>query len=246
MGQQRILVGDTVQTRRNDQLMGVENRAQWIVRGIRNEYLSLVSVTDSREVARVSTEYAREHLQLAYASTVHGVQATPPTRRWSAGRRCRGTLRRLTRADAQRRGRRGADGCLGPRVPRRLDAARHSRVDDAGCCERGPGGGAACGKAPGGGDGYGTGGWGTECGARAWDVEVCDYRALNEKALGPLMRPQLARTDHVQRVSSQEGPSSIAAKPRQSVEEMTLVGESREGASAGKDRHRESGDDKRQ
>lgn len=74
MGQQRILVGDTVQTRRNDRLTGVENRAQWTVRGIRDEYLSLVSVSDSGEVARVSTEYAREHLQLAYASTVHGVQ----------------------------------------------------------------------------------------------------------------------------------------------------------------------------
>lgn len=74
IGQQRIFVGDTVQTRRNDRLTGVENRAQWIVRGIRDEYVSLVSVSDSGEVARVSTEYAREHLQLAYASTVHGVQ----------------------------------------------------------------------------------------------------------------------------------------------------------------------------
>jgi len=73
MGQQRILIGDTVQTRRNDRLTGVENRAQWIVRGIRDEYVSLVSVGDSGEVRRVSTEYAREHLQLAYASTVHGV-----------------------------------------------------------------------------------------------------------------------------------------------------------------------------
>jgi len=32
MGEQRILVGDTVQTRRNDRHTGVENRAQWIVR----------------------------------------------------------------------------------------------------------------------------------------------------------------------------------------------------------------------
>lgn len=74
IGQQRILVGDTVQTRRNDRLTGVENRAQWIVRGIRDEYVSLVSVSDNGDVSRVSTEYAREHLQLAYASTVHGVQ----------------------------------------------------------------------------------------------------------------------------------------------------------------------------
>lgn len=74
MGEQRILVGDTVQTRRNDRLTGVENRAQWIVRGIRDDHVSLVSVSDSGEAVRVSTEYAREHLQLAYASTVHGVQ----------------------------------------------------------------------------------------------------------------------------------------------------------------------------
>lgn len=74
MGEQRILVGDTVQTRRNDWLTGVENRAQWIVCGIRESSVDLVSVGDSGEVARVSTEYAHEHLQLAYASTVHGVQ----------------------------------------------------------------------------------------------------------------------------------------------------------------------------
>ncbi|MFI8594651.1 hypothetical protein ACIGCK_09535 [Microbacterium sp. NPDC078428] len=74
IGQQRILVGDTVQTRRNDWLAGVENRAQWIVRGIGDEYLSLVSVSDSGEVTCVSSDYAREHLQLASASTVHGVQ----------------------------------------------------------------------------------------------------------------------------------------------------------------------------
>lgn len=73
-GEQRILVGDTVQTRRNDRHTGVENRAQWIVRSIRDEHLSLVSVSDSGEMVRVSADYAREHLQLAYASTVHGVQ----------------------------------------------------------------------------------------------------------------------------------------------------------------------------
>ncbi|WP_298743948.1 AAA family ATPase [uncultured Microbacterium sp.] len=74
MGEQRILVGDSVQTRRNDRFTGVENRAQWIVRGIRDGAVDLVSVGDSGERARVSAHYAREHLQLAYASTVHGVQ----------------------------------------------------------------------------------------------------------------------------------------------------------------------------
>ena len=74
MGKQRILVGDSVQTRRNDRFTGVENRAQWIVRGIRAEFIDLVSNGDSGELTAVSAEYAREHLQLAYASTVHGVQ----------------------------------------------------------------------------------------------------------------------------------------------------------------------------
>lgn len=74
MGEQRILVGDTVQTRRNDRFTGVENRAQWIVRDIRDEFVDLVSMGDSGELARVPADYAREHLQLAYASTVQGVQ----------------------------------------------------------------------------------------------------------------------------------------------------------------------------
>ncbi|WP_238439418.1 hypothetical protein [Microbacterium sp. JZ31] len=132
IGQQRILVGDTVQTRRNDRLTGVENRAQWIVRGIRDEYLSLVSVSDGGEVARVSTEYARDHLQLAYASTVHGVQGDT--------------------ADAS---------VVGPDVDAAglyvgLTRARvHNVAIDAGCYARCPGGGAARGAEPRGGDNYG-------------------------------------------------------------------------------------------
>ena len=74
MGEQRLLVGDTVQTRRNDRFTGVENRAQWVVRDIRDEFVDLVAVGDSGELRRVSAEYAREHVQLSYASTVHGVQ----------------------------------------------------------------------------------------------------------------------------------------------------------------------------
>lgn len=74
MGEQRLLVGDTVQTRRNDKFTGVENRAQWVIRGIHDEFVDLVSVGDSGELRRVSAEYAREHVQLSYASTVHGVQ----------------------------------------------------------------------------------------------------------------------------------------------------------------------------
>lgn len=74
MGQQRILVGDTVQTRRNDTRTGVENRAQWVVRAIHDDGVDLAAASDSGELRRVSPAYALEYLQLAYASTVHGVQ----------------------------------------------------------------------------------------------------------------------------------------------------------------------------
>ncbi|WP_082541312.1 ATP-dependent DNA helicase [Microbacterium sp. Root166] len=74
MGEQCLLEGDQVQTRRNDRRTGVENRATWIVHGINADTLDLVSPTDSGQLRRVTRAYALEHVQLAYASTVHGVQ----------------------------------------------------------------------------------------------------------------------------------------------------------------------------
>ncbi|MCR2809259.1 MULTISPECIES: hypothetical protein [unclassified Microbacterium] len=74
MGEQRILVGDTVQTRRNDRHIGVENRALWIVTSIREHTILLTSTNDSGIMRQVTQDYAIEHLQLAYASTVHGIQ----------------------------------------------------------------------------------------------------------------------------------------------------------------------------
>lgn len=74
MGEQRILVGDTVQTRRNDRRTGVENRALWVVNKIAGESLLLRSINDSGVVRKVTRDYALEHVQLAYASTVYGIQ----------------------------------------------------------------------------------------------------------------------------------------------------------------------------
>jgi ATP-dependent exoDNAse (exonuclease V) alpha subunit len=72
--EQRILVGDTVQTRRNDSVADVENRATWHVHAIGPHAISLVSVSDPAVRRTVSVEYAVEYLRLAYASTVHGAQ----------------------------------------------------------------------------------------------------------------------------------------------------------------------------
>ncbi len=72
--EQRLLIGDTVETRRNDTRTGVENRAQWIVCAIHDDAVDLMSPVDGAERRRVSRDYALEHIQLAYASTVHGIQ----------------------------------------------------------------------------------------------------------------------------------------------------------------------------
>ncbi|WP_310289585.1 AAA family ATPase [Microbacterium trichothecenolyticum] len=72
--EQRLLVGDMVQTRRNDPRTGVENRAQWIVSRIDQDKIDLVSPADAGERRRISRDYALDHVVLAYASTVHGIQ----------------------------------------------------------------------------------------------------------------------------------------------------------------------------
>lgn len=71
---QWLLEGDVVQTRRNDKGLGVENRAMWTVGRIQPEGVRLVSVTDSGDTRFVPVDYVAEHVHLAYASTVHGVQ----------------------------------------------------------------------------------------------------------------------------------------------------------------------------
>lgn len=74
MDEQRILEGDVVQTRRNDRVADVENRALWTVRRIHPDRIELASITDSADVRTVSADYAADHVHLAYASTVHGIQ----------------------------------------------------------------------------------------------------------------------------------------------------------------------------
>ena len=73
-GEQRLLEGDTVQTRRNDRVTGVENRATWIIHRIHPDRIDLISPTDAGEHRWVTHDYAADHVQLAYASTVHGIQ----------------------------------------------------------------------------------------------------------------------------------------------------------------------------
>jgi hypothetical protein len=71
---QRLLAGDIVQTRRNDTGLGVDNRALWILTRITRDGVRLASITDSGDIRTVDNDYAAEHIHLAYASTVHGIQ----------------------------------------------------------------------------------------------------------------------------------------------------------------------------
>lgn len=73
-GEQSLLVGDIIQTRRNDRITDVQNRATWVVTGIDDVRLELANVADSTERRWIAREYAAEYAHLAYASTVHGIQ----------------------------------------------------------------------------------------------------------------------------------------------------------------------------
>jgi exodeoxyribonuclease V alpha subunit len=72
--EQRLFVGDVVQTRRNDTSTGVQNRALWTVAKISDGDLVLQNVNDQADQCRVTADYAAEHVHLAYAATVHGIQ----------------------------------------------------------------------------------------------------------------------------------------------------------------------------
>jgi exodeoxyribonuclease V alpha subunit len=69
---ERIGVGDQVVTRRNDRDLGVANRDRWTVTGT-DEHGELV--VRGRSGARtLPGHYVRQHVELAYATTVHGAQ----------------------------------------------------------------------------------------------------------------------------------------------------------------------------
>lgn len=71
---QRLLEGDIVQTRRNDNRAGVQNRATWIISRIRTDQLEVRNISDSTDRRRIPLVYVADHVHLAYATTVHGIQ----------------------------------------------------------------------------------------------------------------------------------------------------------------------------
>jgi exodeoxyribonuclease V alpha subunit len=69
---ERLGVGDQIATRRNDRDLGVANRDRWTVTGSDDHGGLLVR---GRAGSRVlPADYVRRHVELAYATTVHGAQ----------------------------------------------------------------------------------------------------------------------------------------------------------------------------
>jgi exodeoxyribonuclease V alpha subunit len=69
---ERIGVGDHVATRRNDRDADVANRDTWTVTGLRTDGGAVVAGSRGQRV--LPAAYVRDHVELAYASTVYGAQ----------------------------------------------------------------------------------------------------------------------------------------------------------------------------
>ena len=73
-----IGVGERVMTRRNDHQIGVANRQVWTVEAVNPDgAIDVVGPTGDR--AELPADYVHDHVQLAYATTVHGVQGETST-----------------------------------------------------------------------------------------------------------------------------------------------------------------------
>ncbi|MGH8961338.1 MAG: AAA family ATPase [Jatrophihabitantaceae bacterium] len=74
---QRIGVGDRVATRRNNRQLDVANRDLWAITHVTRD--GQVAITGQHGDRTLPADYVRDHLELAYASTVHGAQGDTTT-----------------------------------------------------------------------------------------------------------------------------------------------------------------------
>jgi exodeoxyribonuclease V alpha subunit len=71
---ERLGVGDRVATRRNDRHLGVSNRDTWTITAVRADGSLTLRGRRATELRTLPAAYAREHVELAYATTVYGAQ----------------------------------------------------------------------------------------------------------------------------------------------------------------------------
>ncbi len=75
---QRIGVGDRIATRRNDRAVDVANRDTWTVSTVDRHGQLTVTNADAGQ-RQLQAGYVRRHVELAYATTAHGVQGDTVT-----------------------------------------------------------------------------------------------------------------------------------------------------------------------
>ena len=66
--------GDRVATRRNDRDLGVANRDTWTVTAVDDDGTLTLRGRRASDVRTVPAGYVRDHVELAYATTVYGAQ----------------------------------------------------------------------------------------------------------------------------------------------------------------------------
>ena len=117
----RLGVGDRIATRRNDRDLGVANRDTWTVTGLGADGSLTVAGRNGSRV--LPAAYVTEHVELAYATTVHGAQGeTVPTAHLLLGE--------TTGAAAAYVGMtRGRDGNVAHLVADTLDEARSQWIE---------------------------------------------------------------------------------------------------------------------
>jgi hypothetical protein len=71
---ERLGVGDRVATRRNDRDLGVTNRDLWTITAIGADGSLTIRGTRATDLRTIPAGYAREQIELAYATTVYGAQ----------------------------------------------------------------------------------------------------------------------------------------------------------------------------
>ena len=69
-----IGLGDRIATRRNDPCLGVTNRQTWTVVRAGDDGSLIVHSPDHGRDRELPPEYVRKHVELAYATTIHGAQ----------------------------------------------------------------------------------------------------------------------------------------------------------------------------
>ncbi len=205
---ERLGIGDRVMTRRNDRDLAVANRDTWTLTGIDHDgSLTLYNGGRPRDGTRhLPASYAQKHVELAYATTVHGAQGeTTHTGHLALGEQTSAAAAYVAMT-------RGRDQNVAHLVAEDLDEARQSWVETFSRDRTDLGPGHAAQRA-------------------AEDLErYAPHRPL-QAALGDLraawtrqqdLRDAMARVDSTRRYMARHGETDYASRSQPVVEDIRI------------------------